>query len=151
MPACPVKDIGITHDQRPLFPGAPKVTQPPDAARLSMTANPPCSSTPRGRLQVEHPVTEMTTGIVREQIRIAMGEALRIRQEDIAPSGHAIECRINAENPTTFMPAARHDPAMAPGGRFRRPHGHPSIRGISRPRDPLHRRLTDDPPFATRP
>jgi len=59
------------------------------------------------RIQVEHPVTEMITGIdlVREQIRIANGSPLGIRQKDIKVSGHAIECRINAENPTTFMPS----------------------------------------------
>jgi len=59
------------------------------------------------RLQVEHPVTEMVTGIdiVREQIRIAAGAPLAIRQEDVRLSGHAIECRINAESPTTFRPS----------------------------------------------
>ena len=59
------------------------------------------------RLQVEHPVTEMITGIdiVREQIRIAAGAHLSIRQEDIAFSGHAIECRINAESSETFLPS----------------------------------------------
>jgi acetyl-CoA carboxylase biotin carboxylase subunit len=59
------------------------------------------------RLQVEHPVTEMITGvdIVREQLRIAAGEPLTIRQEDIVLRGHAIECRINAEDPKTFMPS----------------------------------------------
>lgn len=58
------------------------------------------------RVQVEHPVTEMITGIdiVQEQIRVAYGEALRFKQKDIQLSGHAIECRINAEDPTTFMP-----------------------------------------------
>lgn len=59
------------------------------------------------RIQVEHPVTEMVTGIdlVKEQIRIAAGEHLRIRQEDVVLRGHAIECRINAENPEkNFMP-----------------------------------------------
>lgn len=59
------------------------------------------------RIQVEHPVTEMVTGIdlVKEQIRIASGEALKIRQEDVRLRGHAIECRINAENPRkNFMP-----------------------------------------------
>lgn len=59
------------------------------------------------RIQVEHPVTEMVTGIdlVKEQIRIAAGEKLRIRQEDVVLRGHAIECRINAENPEkNFMP-----------------------------------------------
>ncbi len=59
------------------------------------------------RLQVEHPVTEMITGIdlVREQIRIADGQPLAFKQEDIKFSGHAIECRINAEDPFTFMPS----------------------------------------------
>jgi acetyl-CoA carboxylase biotin carboxylase subunit len=59
------------------------------------------------RLQVEHPVTEMITGIdiVREQLRIASGEKLDIRQEDVRIQGHAIECRINAEDPKTFMPS----------------------------------------------
>lgn len=59
------------------------------------------------RLQVEHPVTEMITGIdlVREQIRIADGLPLKNQQEDIKFSGHAIECRINAEDPFTFMPS----------------------------------------------
>jgi acetyl-CoA carboxylase biotin carboxylase subunit len=60
------------------------------------------------RIQVEHPVTEMITGVdlVKEQIRIAGGEALRLRQEDIRFSGHAIECRINAEYPARdFRPS----------------------------------------------
>ncbi len=59
------------------------------------------------RLQVEHPVTEMITGIdlVREQIRVADGKDLSCRQEDIEFKGHAIECRINAEDPFTFAPS----------------------------------------------
>jgi len=59
------------------------------------------------RLQVEHPVTEMITGIdlVNEQIRIAAGNELAIRQEDVVFEGHAIECRVNAENPRTFAPS----------------------------------------------
>jgi len=59
------------------------------------------------RVQVEHPVTEMVTGvdIVKEQIRIAAGEKLSRKQEDIVIRGHSIECRINAEDPETFMPA----------------------------------------------
>lgn len=59
------------------------------------------------RVQVEHPVTEMVTGvdIVREQIRIAAGERLSVRQGDIVMHGHAIECRINAEDPFTFVPS----------------------------------------------
>jgi len=58
------------------------------------------------RLQVEHPVTEMITGIdiVREQLRVADGAPLSFTQEDIKFSGHAIECRINAEDPKTFVP-----------------------------------------------
>ncbi len=59
------------------------------------------------RLQVEHPVTEMITGvdIVREQLRIAAGEKLSMTQDDIKIQGHAIECRLNAEDPKTFMPS----------------------------------------------
>jgi acetyl-CoA carboxylase, biotin carboxylase subunit len=59
------------------------------------------------RLQVEHPVTEMITGfdIVIEQIRIASGAPLSISQDEVHLRGHAIECRINAENPSTFMPS----------------------------------------------
>ncbi len=59
------------------------------------------------RVQVEHPVTEMITGvdIVQEQIRIAAGEKLRYRQRDIEIKGHAIECRINAEDPFKFIPS----------------------------------------------
>ena len=59
------------------------------------------------RLQVEHPITEAITGIdiVREQIKIAAGELLSMTQKDIRLQGHAVECRINAENATTFMPS----------------------------------------------
>ncbi len=59
------------------------------------------------RIQVEHPVTEMITGfdLVREQIRIAEGRSLSVTQEDLVFTGHAIECRINAEDPKTFMPS----------------------------------------------
>ncbi|HEY2034286.1 MAG TPA: acetyl-CoA carboxylase biotin carboxylase subunit [Rhizomicrobium sp.] len=71
------------------------------------------------RLQVEHPVTEAITGIdiVREQIRIAAGSALELKQEDVTFAGHAIECRINAENPFTFVPSPGTITAFhAPGG-----------------------------------
>jgi acetyl-CoA carboxylase biotin carboxylase subunit len=59
------------------------------------------------RLQVEHPVTEMITGLdlVLEQIRIASGSSLSVTQEEVTLSGHAIECRINAENPMNFRPS----------------------------------------------
>ncbi len=59
------------------------------------------------RVQVEHPVTELVTGIdiVKEQIRVAAGRELSIRQEDVTITGHAVECRINAEDPETFMPS----------------------------------------------
>jgi len=59
------------------------------------------------RLQVEHPVTEMVTGIdiVKEQIRIASGERLSYKQGDVTFTGHSIECRINAEDPDTFVPS----------------------------------------------
>jgi acetyl-CoA carboxylase biotin carboxylase subunit len=71
------------------------------------------------RLQVEHPVTELITGVdlVKQQLLIAAGEALTIRQEDIAPHGHAIECRINAEDPNTFAPSpGKITRYHAPGG-----------------------------------
>ncbi len=75
------------------------------------------------RIQVEHPVTELITGVdlVQEQIRVAFGEKLRYRQKDIVPRGHAIECRINAEDPFTFVPC--------PGKiSFYHPPGGPGIR-----------------------
>lgn len=58
------------------------------------------------RLQVEHPVTELTTGIdiVQQQLRMAMGENLSLEQRDIRPHGHALECRINAEDPSRSSP-----------------------------------------------
>jgi acetyl-CoA carboxylase biotin carboxylase subunit len=71
------------------------------------------------RLQVEHPVTEAITGLdlVQEQIRVATGSELQYAQSDITFAGHAIECRINAENPTTFAPSpGRVDAVHFPGG-----------------------------------
>ena len=76
------------------------------------------------RVQVEHPVTEMITGvdIVQEQIRIAAGEKLRYKQSDIVLRGHAMECRINAEDPFTFVPSPgkieSYHPAGGPGIRI---------------------------------
>ncbi|MBN9424784.1 MAG: acetyl-CoA carboxylase biotin carboxylase subunit [Candidatus Accumulibacter sp. 66-26] len=75
------------------------------------------------RIQVEHPVTEMITGVdlVQEQIRVAAGEKLRFKQRDLAFRGHAVECRINAEDPFTFVPS--------PGKiSFYHPPGGPGIR-----------------------
>ena len=59
------------------------------------------------RVQVEHPITELITGvdIVQEQLRVAAGLPLQYRQEDIVLKGHAFECRINAEDPYTFIPS----------------------------------------------
>ena len=71
------------------------------------------------RIQVEHPVTEMITGVdlIREQILIAAGKPLSIKQSDIEIKGHAIECRINAEDPKTFMPSpGKITRFHAPGG-----------------------------------
>jgi acetyl-CoA carboxylase biotin carboxylase subunit len=72
------------------------------------------------RIQVEHPVTEQVTGIdlVKEQIAIAAGEPLRYRQRDITICGHAIECRINAEDPSrNFLPSCGRITALhIPGG-----------------------------------
>jgi acetyl-CoA carboxylase biotin carboxylase subunit len=72
------------------------------------------------RIQVEHPVTEMITGVdlIKEQIRVAAGEKLSFRQQDITVSGHSIECRINAENPDkNFMPnPGKIEKFYSPGG-----------------------------------
>lgn len=75
------------------------------------------------RLQVEHPITEIITNIdlVKEQISVAAGKKLSIKQENVRINGHAIECRINAENPETFVPSAgkiiTYHPASGPGVR----------------------------------
>ena len=80
------------------------------------------------RIQVEHPITEEVTGIdlVRQQIMIAMGEPLRIAQSDVHIKGHAIECRINAEDPfNDFRPSpGRIEMYYAPGGRGVRVDSH---------------------------
>ncbi|WP_286237175.1 acetyl-CoA carboxylase biotin carboxylase subunit [Neptuniibacter halophilus] len=71
------------------------------------------------RVQVEHPVTEMITGvdIVKEQLRIASGMPLSLKQEDIKVQGHSFECRINAEDPKTFLPSpGKIEHFHAPGG-----------------------------------
>jgi acetyl-CoA carboxylase biotin carboxylase subunit len=71
------------------------------------------------RIQVEHPVTEMITGVdlVKEQLCIAAGQPLSIKQEDVVIRGHAVECRINAEDPNTFMPCpGKITRFHAPGG-----------------------------------
>ncbi len=70
------------------------------------------------RIQVEHPVTEMITGfdLVREQIRVAEGKPLSVRQEDLEFRGHSIECRINAEDPRTFAPSPGQITAYHPAG-----------------------------------
>jgi acetyl-CoA carboxylase biotin carboxylase subunit len=71
------------------------------------------------RIQVEHPVTEMLTGVdlVRAQILVAAGEPLGLRQEDVVARGHAIECRVTAEDPVTFAPSpGRITAYVAPGG-----------------------------------
>lgn len=71
------------------------------------------------RIQVEHPVTEMVTGIdlIEQQIRIASGLGLNLQQDDIEIKGHAIECRINAEDPQTFLPSAgKIEQYFVPGG-----------------------------------
>jgi acetyl-CoA carboxylase, biotin carboxylase subunit len=76
------------------------------------------------RVQVEHPVTEVITGvdIVQEQIRVAAGMKLKLRQRDVVKKGHAIECRINAENPYTFVPSpgriTQYHVAGGPGIRY---------------------------------
>lgn len=72
------------------------------------------------RIQVEHPVTEMITGVdlIKEQLRIAAGLPLSIKQKDVVIKGHAIECRINAEDPVTFLPSPGKIARFHPAGGF---------------------------------
>jgi acetyl-CoA carboxylase, biotin carboxylase subunit len=99
------------------------------------------------RIQVEHPVTEQVTGVdlVREQLRIAAGYGLSLRQEDIQPRGVAIECRINAEDPRRgFLPTPGViDEFQAPSGPFVRvdTHGYPHFR-VTADYDPLIAKVT---------
>jgi acetyl-CoA carboxylase biotin carboxylase subunit len=80
------------------------------------------------RIQVEHPVTEMVTGVdlIQEQIRVASGQPLSYSQDDIVMRGHAIECRVNAEDPeNNFSPTpGRLDTYVAPGGPWTRVDSH---------------------------
>ena len=89
------------------------------------------------RIQVEHPVTEMVTGIdlIKEQIRIAAGQQLPFTQEEVQLTGHAIECRINAENPgRTSVPVRDASTGLLPARRHGRPGGfRPSISGYAIP------------------
>ena len=92
------------------------------------------------RIQVEHPVTEMITGIdlVLEQIRVAAGGELPLAQNDVEFRGHAIECRINAENPSTFRPSPGKITSLSPARRARRAR---RFRGLSGLHDPAVLRL----------
>ncbi len=86
------------------------------------------------RIQVEHPVTEMVTGIdlVKAQLRIAAGEPLSVHAGGHRVRGHAIECRINAEDPKTFTPVAGPDRDVPRAGRSGHPRRHPPLRRLQR-------------------
>ena len=125
----------IEESPSPRLPQATRQKMAEAAVRLARTANYFSAGTVEfivdqednfyfievnARIQVEHPVSEMVTGIdlVKAQIRVAAGEKLDLRQEDIVPRGHAIECRINAEDPAAnFRPCpGRIERIIAPGG-----------------------------------
>jgi len=125
----------IEESPSPRLPQAIRQTMADAAVRLAKTANYFSAGTVEfivdqqdnfyfievnARIQVEHPVSEMVTGIdlLKAQIRVAAGEKLDLEEEDITPRGHAIECRINAEDPAhNFRPnPGRIDRIIAPGG-----------------------------------
>ena len=87
------------------------------------------------RIQVEHPVTEMITGIdlVNEQIRVAAGAPLSVKQSDVKIEGHAIECRVNAEHPSTFRPSPGTDQLLPPARRPRRARRFGGLSGLPHP------------------
>ncbi len=87
------------------------------------------------RIQVEHPITEMISGLdlLVEQIKIASGAPLSFIQADLELRGHAIECRINAENPGDLPPLARQDPLLPPAGRRRRARRFGGLSGLYDP------------------
>ena len=86
------------------------------------------------RVQVEHPVTELVTGIdiVKAQLLIAAGEPLPYEQKDIEIRGHAVECRINAEDPKTFTPSPGSDSPLACTRWPWNPGRQPCVHGIQR-------------------
>ena len=87
------------------------------------------------RLQVEHPVTEAIydVDLVQEQIRVAAGLPMSFTQADLVPTGHAIECRINAEKLPQFQPSPGQDPHLLRPGRPRRAHGQRHLRRLHHP------------------
>jgi acetyl-CoA carboxylase biotin carboxylase subunit len=102
------------------------------------------------RIQVEHPVTEQVTGIdlIKEQIRVAAGLPLSFRQEDVKQTGHAIECRINAEDPArNFAPSPGTIASLPRPRRVRRPLRQPRLRRLQDPAElRQHDRQAHRPP-----